>query len=55
MNVELWKSRNTQQYNYAIKVWTVYDINKKMYAEKNNLNYVVLRNKEQINDFINSL
>lgn len=53
--VELWKSRNTQQYNYAIKAWTVYDINKKMYAEKNNLNYVVLWNKEQINDFINSL
>ena len=48
-----WKQLE-QKYRYsnAIKVWTDYDVKKKKCVIKNNLNYVVLWNKNQLNQFI---
>ena len=53
--VEKWKLKNTSQYNRAIVVWTKSDLEKRNKAIENNLNYVVLWNKQDITNFINSL
>lgn len=53
--LEKWKSKNTSQYNRAIVVWTKSDLEKHNKAIENNLNYVVLWNKQDITNFINSL
>lgn len=37
--VEKWKSKNTPQYNAAIKNWTIIDVNKRNIAKKNGLKY----------------
>lgn len=52
--LEKWKKGNTSQYNRAIYVWTVSDIEKRNVAIKNGINYVVLWNKQDITNFINS-
>lgn len=49
----VWKERakNIKFYKNAIKCWTIDDIHKRDTALKNNLNYVVLWNKEHIDLF----
>lgn len=53
----LWeeKAKVYEQYRQAIYTWTVKDLNKKSYAEKNKLNYVVLWNKKDIGEFLMKL
>ena len=45
--LEKWelKSLNSKTYKYAIRTWTITDVNKLKIAEKNNLNYLVIYNK----------
>lgn len=53
-----WKERsnkNTSQYKTAINVWTKSDIEKRNIAIKNHLNYIVLWNKTDIDNFLNIL
>ena len=50
-----WKSKNTKFYDIGIKVWTISDPKKRETAKKNNLNYVELFNKEDINLFLINL
>lgn len=52
--LSLWKQKNTPQYKTAINIWTKLDIQKRQTAIKNKLNYVVLWNKQDIDNFINS-
>lgn len=49
-----WNLKNTPQYKRAIYVWTISDIEKRDIAIKNNLNYIVLWNKQDIINYINS-
>lgn len=49
--IELWKSHNSDYYNRAITIWTDTDIAKRDCAIKNNLNYIVLWNDSQIEQF----
>lgn len=48
------KAKTNSQYQAAINIWTNYDIIKRNYAKNNNLNYVVLWNLEDIENWINS-
>lgn len=48
------KSKTKPQYKTAINVWTNYDLKKREFAKKNNLNYVVLWSKNDIIDWVNS-
>ena len=49
--LEKWKNKNTKYYNNAINTWTVRDIKKFEIANKNNLNYIVFYNIDEINEF----
>lgn len=55
LNILQEKAKNNQFYRNAIRCWTNKDINKRDIAIKNNLNYVVLWNKEHIDLFIQLL
>lgn len=48
-----WKSRDTEQFQYAIKIWTERDLLKKKYAEDNNLNYKVFWSEDELRNFLN--
>lgn len=50
-----WKIKNTKYYNNAIQTWIDRDPKKRETAKKNNLNYVELFNKEDINLFLINL
>ena len=53
-----WKEKAKQghkQYKAAVKVWSISDLAKKNTAEKNNLNYIVLWNNEDIIKFKNQI
>ena len=39
--INCWKEKNTRHYDTSIINWTVSDVNKRNFARKNNLNYVV--------------
>ena len=49
------KAKTSQQYKRAIEFWTKRDIQKRDIAIKNNLNYIVLWNKTDIDNFIQNL
>lgn len=49
-----WKSKNTKQYNKAIRTWTIIDPLKRKIAKDNNLNWIEFFNKEQIIDWLKS-
>lgn len=51
--VNLWKSKNTQFYNNAINTWTIRDVNKIQIAKNNKLNYIILYNIIEYNNWIN--
>jgi len=55
--LNLWKDKSkiNPQYNRAIEIWTKRDIEKRNTAIKNNLNYVVLWNKQDIINFLQTL
>lgn len=48
------KAKYHPQYSVAIKTWTMRDIERRNCAKRNNLNYVVLWNKKDICEFIES-
>jgi len=48
------KSKTKPQYKVAIDVWTKHDIIKRKYAKRHKLNYIVLWNKKDIENFINN-
>lgn len=49
------KSKTSKFYEYAIRVWIIKDLEKRKTAEQNNLNYVVLWNRNDIIQFIENL
>lgn len=52
-----WKKKAEQglkHYQSAIHIWTELDLEKKKYAIDNNLNYIVLWNKQDLDNFINN-
>ena len=53
--LEKWKLKDTKYYDNAITTWTIRDVNKRKTAKKNNLNYVELFNKEDIQLFLTKL
>ena len=53
--LNIWKLKNTKYYNNAIKVWTISDIKKRETAKKNNLNYIELFSKNDIQLFLINL
>lgn len=55
--LSIWKEKANQglrQYQSAIHIWTELDVQKKKCAIKNKLNYIVLWNKQDINNFIDN-
>ena len=50
-----WKIKNTKYYNNAIQTWIERDQKKRETAKKNNLNYIELFNKEDIQLFLINL
>jgi len=55
--LEQWKERSKEHpfYKSAITTWTISDVNKRETAKKNNLNYVELFSKEDIQLFLTEL
>lgn len=53
--LQIWKNKNSDHYKRAINIWTVIDIAKKKCAETNKLNYVVLWNKQDIENYLSTL
>lgn len=51
--LNLWKNKNTKFYRKAIETWTVRDVNKLNTATKNEINYLVLWNLEDIDNIEN--
>lgn len=49
------KAKTSNYYQKAIDIWTKIDLAKLKYATENNLNYIVLWNKNDINTFIQNL
>lgn len=50
-----WKEKNTKYFNNAINTWTVRDVNKFNYANKNNLNYLVFYSLEEFMNWYTTL
>lgn len=48
--LNIWKEKvkESKFYKYAVEVWTERDVNKRQTAQENNLNYIVLWNKDDI-------
>lgn len=55
LNMLIERSKTSGYYKSAINVWTIVDLEKRDCAIKNNLNYIVLWNKEDINNFLQNL
>ena len=55
--LDIWKSKikDHPKYETAIFRWTIRDVDKRKTAEKNNLNFVELWSKDEINAYINYL
>lgn len=50
-----WKSKNNDYYKRAIDIWTNIDIQKRNHAIANNLNYIVVWTKDQVNQLLDDL
>jgi hypothetical protein len=50
--VKEWQNKNMDIYQSAIDVWTERDVDKREHARRNNLNYVVFWNKQDIDEWI---
>lgn len=48
------KAKTSKFYENAVQVWTVRDVNKRKCADKNNLNYIMLYNENDVENFLNS-
>ena len=56
--LELWKSKYKNAHKYylnAIKTWTIYDVNKRETAKRNNLNFKEVWSLQEGKDFIDKL
>ena len=54
--LELWKAKSYNRlYQSAIDTWTKYDLIKRDIANEHNLNYIVLWNLNDIQNYIKSL
>lgn len=49
---EFMRSKHSKYYDNAIETWTVRDVKKKEYAEKNELNYLVFWNLEEVRKYV---
>ena len=49
--LESWQQKNIEFYQNAIETWTIRDVNKRKIAADNNLNYVVLWNQKDIDQW----
>lgn len=54
LTLNKWRDKNTKFYNNAIYNWTIRDVEKREIAKNNNLNYVVLWNREDIENWFKS-
>ena len=48
--VSIWESKNTEYYRNAITTWTIRDVNKRITALYNNLNFIEVWNINEIYD-----
>lgn len=53
--VNRWASRHTEYSDYAVKIWTQRDPEKRKIAKENNLNWVEFFDIDQFNNWLNSL
>lgn len=53
--LNLWESKNTEQYKRAIETWTVIDPIKRQTAKHNNLNYLEFFNMKQFNEWFEEI
>ena len=49
------KAKNNSFYKNMINIWTERDVNKILTAERNKLNYIIFKNKKQIDDYFELL
>lgn len=52
LNIWKEKAKSSEFYKSAIDIWTKKDLEKKMIAEQNNLNYIVLWNRNDIDTYV---
>lgn len=50
---QIWKNKNTQYYDNALKVWTEKDVQKRTIAKQNNLNYIEFFSIDEFMNWIN--
>lgn len=48
------KAKTSKFYENAVQTWTVRDVNKRNYADKNNLNYIMFYNENDVEKFLNT-
>ena len=55
--LKIWedKSKNSKQYEYAIKYWTIKDPLKRQTAKDNNINLIEFWNLQEVEDWLNTL
>ncbi len=53
--LNIWKSKNTEQYNRAIKIWTFEDPRKRQICYQSNINLIELFTKQQCEEYLNML
>ncbi|MBQ3420254.1 MAG: hypothetical protein IJH34_01005, partial [Romboutsia sp.] len=53
--IRKWQEKGTEYFNYAIKIWTIRDPEKRRVAKENNLNFKELWSLKEAREFINSL
>lgn len=53
--VNKWKIKNTEYFNYAVKIWSIRDPLKRKIAKENNLNWIEFFTFEEAKDFVDSL
>ena len=52
--INIWKLKNTKYYNNAIDIWTIRDVNKRIIAKENNLNYLEFWNINELKIWLNN-
>ena len=52
--IKLWKSKNTKFYNNAINTWSILDVKKFNISKKNNINYLVFWNIDELKKWIDN-
>ena len=52
LNILKEKAKTSKFYENAIQVWTIRDVHKRNYANKNNLNYIMFYNEDDVEKFL---